>query len=475
MPIDTLDYHQFLQRKRIVAPVCGFDVPLAAISSHAKPFQRDIIHWALRRGRAGVFPDTGLGKTLIQLEIASHVCQHTGRDFLILAPLAVSQQTIREAAKFSIATPISYAWDQSVVKPGITITNYEKLHKFDPEHFVGIGLDEGSILKSIDGKTRGQLIESFRGTPYRFVFTATPSPNDTMELGSYCEFLGIMSAAEMKATFFTHDGGDTSKWRLRGHAEQRFYEWMATWAVMLRKPSDLGYDDAGYILPPLNFHEHFVEASGGTHITEKWGKQGTFFKTEARTLTDQRGVRQETIADRAAVVGELANADFREPWIVWCGLNDESTAATAAVVGAVEVTGSMPEYRKEQALIAFGEGGKRAIVSKPSICGWGLNWQHCARMAFLGIGHSYEELYQAIRRIYRFGQQRPCDIHLVLTDRDTAILENLRRKQTEADRLADGMVAAMGDLTRAEIGSAVRETVDYQPATKMQLPVWIAT
>ena len=456
-----LDYASFIASKSIAIPDAGFTIQRSALNPRLRDWQADVVQFALRKGRCGVFPDTGLGKTFMQLEIADHIHQRTGGNVLILAPLAVGRQTMMEAAKFGIQSPVNVRHDQSSVSPGITITNYEKLHRFDPSAFVCIILDEGSILKSIDGKTRDQLIETFQQTPYRFIFTATPSPNDITEIGSYCEFLGIMSRAEMLATFFTHDGGDTSKWRLRKWAERDFFRWMASWSVMFRRPSELGYSDDGYILPPLTIHDHVVE----TPVA-----RGFLFQTDATTLGEQREARRDTIKERASLLASLTNADAAEPWIVWCNLNDESTAAKQQVRGAIEVTGSMKDFEKEAALIQFTDGLQRAIVSKPEICGFGLNWQHCNKMAFLGLSHSYEQFYQSMKRIHRFGQKKPCEVHVVLSDRDGGILENIKRKQAEAERLVTGMVQAMAEVSRAEIGSSKRETVEYRPSLPFRLP-----
>lgn len=464
------DYQHFLASKRVRVPDVGFDVPESDLNQKLFPWQRVIVRWGLRRGRAGIFPDTGLGKTAMQLVIAEQICLREGKNFLLLAPLAVGRQTMLEAKKFGIRVPAVVCGSQESVPdvvatgPHIVITNYEKLHKFDAAQFVGVGLDESSILKSVDGKTRDLLITTFSQTPYRFCYTATPSPNDIMEIGSYSEFLGIMSRSEMLAMYFTHDGGDTAKWRLRGHAESEFFKWMAGWAVMLRKPSDIGYDDAGYDLPPLTIHEHVVE----TRNTPS----GYLFTLEAKTLADQRAARRETINERVELAASLANADPTEPWITWCGLNSESSAAAAAILNCIEVTGSQPDWQKEQGLIDFTDGIKRGIVTKGSIAGWGLNWQHCCKATLLGLGHSWEQLYQMIRRIYRFGQQRPCDVHLIISDRDGAILANIHRKQTEADRLMNGMIAAMSEFTKTEIGAASRQQTDYLPRRRMELPRW---
>ncbi len=478
---DRNDYSSFIASKSIVIPDAGFAVSPADVNPLCRPWQSDVIRFALRKGRCGVFPDTGLGKTLMQLEIAHHIYQRTGGNILILAPLAVGRQTIAEAKKFGIASPIKLCHSQESVEPGITVTNYEKLHRFDVSQFVCIILDEGSILKSIDGATRELLITLFRRTPYRFIFTATPSPNDITEIGSYCEFLGIMSRAEMLATYFTHDGGDTSKWRLRKWAENDFFRWMASWSVMFRRPSDLGYEDAGYNLPPLHIHEHVVD----TPVAK-----GLLFQSDATTLHEQRAARRDTIQKRVDKLMRLINnatpqhaaggLHSCDPWIVWCNLNDESTAATQAIrdstpphiKGVVEVRGSMKDYEKELALIDFTDGLKRAIVTKPEIAGFGLNWQHCNNMAFMGLSHSYEQFYQATKRIHRFGQQSACNVHVIVSDRDGAVLANINRKQAEADRLVTGMIQAMADVSRAEIGSSRRETVVYQPQKRMEIPRW---
>lgn len=458
-------YADFLASKKRIAPAVGFDIPRATLNPTLFPWQRDIVHWALLRGRAGIFPDTGLGKTAMQLTICDQIFHRTGLNCLILAPLAVSRQTLLEARKFNIHSPVKVCSSQLSVESGITITNYEKLHKFDAGQFVCVALDEGSILKSVDGKTRDKLLEAFVAVPYKFVFTATPSPNDIMEIGSYSEFLGVMTRAEMLAMFFTHDGGNTSKWRLKGHAEKRFFEWMASWAVMLRKPSDIGHSDEGYNLPPLTIHEHVVET--------KSLPPGFLFQMEARTLAEQRQARRETIDDRVAVLGDLTNRDASEPWITWCNLNEESTAAAKTVKGCIEITGSQADHQKEQSLIEFTDGIKRAIVTKPSIAGFGLNWQHCNKMAFLGLSHSWEQYKQAICRIYRFGQTRPCEVHVIVSDRDSAVIDNIQRKQAEAEKLMAGMVAAMGDFTRKEIAAATRNETEYRPQVYMEIPAWL--
>lgn len=460
----TRDYQSFLLSKQFTAPRTGFDILPSDLPAAMSAWQRIIARWSIRRGRAGIFLDTGLGKTFQQLVAGDAVCKQTGGNFLILCPLAVSRQTVLEAAKFGITTPVNIASCQDFSQPGITVTNYEKLHKFNPDSFIGVALDEGSILKSIDGKTRNSLIEGFQSVPFRFVYTATPSPNDLTEIGSYAEFLGIMSRAEMLAMFFTHDGRDTSKWRLRRHAEKDFFKWMSSWAVMLRKPSDLGFNDPGYDLPPIKFHEHIV--------TDNHIPKGYLFQMEAKTLGEQRESRRNTITERVGVCSDLVNNDPSH-WIVWCNLNDESKSAKNAITGAVEITGSMRDHEKELALIQFSEQKSRVIVTKPDIAGFGLNWQHCHNMAFLGLSHSYEQFYQAVRRSYRFGQKKPVNVHLIISDRDGEVLNSIKRKQMESDRLTEGMVAEMAEFSRAEFVEASRTVTEYKPQKRMDLPSWM--
>jgi hypothetical protein len=333
-----LQYEEFLETKRITVPACGVDV--AEVNSILFPFQADITKWALKKGKAAIFAGTGLGKTAMQLEWANNI----PGDVLILAPLAVSQQTVREGLKFGIT--VNLCRQQADCKPGINITNYEMIHKFELDKFVGVVLDESSILKSFDGKMRNMIIESFANTPYKLSCTATPSPNDHMELGNQAEFLGVMGRSEMLSMFFVHDGGDTAKWRLKGHAVQKFWEWVASWAVMLQKPSDLGYDDNGFILPPLNIMPAIVKVEAAP--------EGSLFALEAQTLQERQAARRSSIGDRVEYCADIVNA-LDEPCIVWCNLNGESEALTKAIDGAVEIRGShSPEY-KEKAMQDFTE------------------------------------------------------------------------------------------------------------------------
>lgn len=436
----TMDgYVKFLNEKRPVVPVAGFD-PAMPLTPALFPYQADIVRWALRRGRAAIFADCGMGKTLMQLEWARHVAEHG--NVLILTPLAVGSQTAAEAARFGIAAKVSR---DGTLFDGITIANYEILHKFDCTALAGIVLDESSIIKSFDGKTRTQVIQTFRNTPYRLACTATPAPNDHMELGNHAEFLGVLSRTEMLATYFCHDGGETSVWRLKGHARGDFWQWVCGWAVNLRKPSDLGYSDDGFALPPMHTHNHVVECD----IRE----EGQLFTAEALTLNAQRQARRATMGKRVAMVADLVNASDA-PWLVWCELNAEGDALADAIPGAVQVAGADDDDKKAARMVGFANGDHRVLITKPSIGGFGMNWQHCANVVFVGITHSFEQYYQAVRRCWRYGQTKEVNVHIVSSDAEQPVVRNLTRKSQDSARMAEEMVAA------TSIHSAVHAPTD---------------
>ncbi len=455
-------YDAFLAGKTPRIPSAGFSA--REMAAPLFPFQLDIVRMACRRGRFCVWADCGMGKTAMQLEWAAQVAQHTGQRVLILAPLAVAQQTVREAEKFEIAgvqyvrTPDDIATDARIV-----VTNYERLHRFDASAFVGVVLDESSILKAYDGKTRTAILDAFATTPYRLACSATPAPNDYMELGNHAEFVGVMTREEMLAMFFTHDGGDTSQWRLKGHAERRFWEWVCTWAVTLRKPSDLGYDDDGFALPPLTIADHVIETSREATVGDDG--QAALFASEARSLSEQRQVQRASLDARVAAACAIANATTDQV-LVWCHLNDESRALAAGINGAVEVTGSDSDADKEAALLAFQRGEVRVLVSKPSICGWGMNFQRCAQVVFVGLSHSYESFYQAIRRCWRFGQTREVQAHVIYDWAEGAVVDNLRRKEREAGEMAEAMVAVMRETTMHDLQQTTRHDATYARAVE---------
>jgi len=418
-------------------------------------FQRDIVRWAIRRGRACIFADCGLGKTPMQLAWAQDVIMNYGGNALILAPLAVASQTVHEGEKFGI--DVNHCRSRDDIQDGINITNYEMLHKFNPSEFSAIVLDESSILKSYTGKFRNTIIEEFQSTPYRLACTATPAPNDYMELGNHAEFVGVMSREEMLAMYFVHDGGQTSKWRIKGHAETSFWEWMSSWAVVIRKPSDLGYDDAGFSLPEIRFHDIVIKSIDAP--------DGMLFSLPAQTLTERRLARKSSLSDRVQKCADIANGSDG-PCLVWCDFNAESEQLGNAIIGAVEISGSDSQEFKETHMIGFSDGDFRVLVTKPSIAGFGMNWQHCNTMIFAGLSDSYEKFYQAVRRCWRFGQKNPVDVYLVTGEMEQSTVENVKRKERDADRMFTEMVEFTKEITSMNVRGTKRKMESYETAKK---------
>ncbi len=458
-----MKYDDFLALKRMVDPMTGLaDVP--SLPECLMPHQRDIVAWSLRRGRAAIFAGTGLGKTLMELTWAQEVARFTGKPVLVFAPLAVSAQHIREAEKFGIAARLVKT--QADVGPGVNVTNYQKIEHFDIPAFGGIVLDESSILKSTDGHYRTRLIEHCRSVSFRLAATATPAPNDFMELGNHAEFLGVMSYTDMLATFFVHDGGDTQKWRLKGHAENEFWKWMASWAVMLRKPDDLGYPNDGYDLPELRQKQHLVSVEYAPSMDT-----GLLFPVEARTMQERIAARRDTVTERVGMAAEITPRD--RPFVWWCNLNAEADALAKAIPGAVNLSGSDNEEAKERKLIDFSEGRILTLITKPSIAGFGMNWQHCADTGFVGLNDSFEQVFQAIRRFWRFGQTKPVNVHFIAAETEGAVVANLRRKEADAERMAAAMVSHMADLSSVAVRGAVRDRPDYNPAQAVIIPAFL--
>lgn len=456
-------YADFLAGKRRLDPATGL-TELPDICPALFPFQADIVRWALRRGRAGLFAGTGLGKTLMELAWGDAIHRATGGNVLHLAPLAVAAQIIREAEKFGV--PARQVKTQADCGPGINVTNYQKLDHFDLSSFQAVVLDESSILKSTDGHYRTRLIRECDRIPFRLAATATPAPNDFMELGNHAEFLGVMSYTDMLATFFVHDGGDTQKWRLKGHAEDAFWQWMASWSVMLRKPSDLGYEDGAYLLPELRQVQHTVQAAYAPSM-----ETGLLFPMQATTMAERLAARRDTVAERVALAATLTPPDRQFVW--WCNLNAESEALAKAIPGAVEVRGSDSEEEKERRLLAFVDGGIRVLVTKPGLAGFGMNFQCCADTGFVGLNDSFEQVYQAVRRFWRFGQTKPVTAHFIAAETEGAVVANLRRKEESADRMAAAMVRHMAGFSARAVRGAERDRADYQPQQPIIIPSWI--
>lgn len=458
-----MDYDTYLKRKLASVPMTG----IAGYDKHRVdlfPFQEALTNWAIQRGRAAIFADTGLGKSRMQLAWADAITRHTGRKTLILAPLAVAQQTHDEGLAIGIET--HNAKDGSEIEPhdAIVISNYERLHRFDPSMFGAVVLDESSCIKHHDTKTLRTLLDAFSQTPFKLCCTATPAPNDWTELGTHAEFLGICRRAEMLAEYFTHDGGETSIWRLKGHARHIFWRWVCQWGAMVRKPSDLGFDDDGYDLPPIIYHEHSVESSALDN--------GMLFPLEATTLQERRQARRNSIGNRVAECAARVNQS-KDIWIIWCDLNAEADALTSAIPDAVEIRGTDDIDEKERKLDEFSHGKIRVLVTKPSIAGFGMNWQHCHNMAFVGVTDSFEAYYQSVRRVWRFGQTKDVHVHVFMSASEGSVVANLKRKEKDARIMAEQLGAETRMAVMESVIGSTRHVNQYNPATKIQIPTFL--
>ena len=593
-----MNYDQFLAEKKIVAPPSGFSVD--KLNAGLFDFQRDIVKWALKRGRAAVFAGTGLGKSFVELSWAQHIYEETKKNVLIFTPLAVAAQMKREAEKFGI--DVAHVHEQG--NQPIQITNYQKLDKFDLSQFAGVVLDESSILKNFNGHYRTKLIQDCKIVPYRLAATATPSPNDYMELGNHAEFCGIMSYTDMLSTFFVHDGSETQQWRLKGHAEDAFWKWMASWSVMLQNPSDLGYDGSRYILPKLHQLQHTVDVEYAPNVDT-----GLLFPMEAQGLGERLKARRATIANRinkaydlvigslggnkclgnqntqqtenlnispmqqnekegklnpdqgkkisntcdhtekkdqknllnpknkeaedlnqnteltnlsikksinhkkesapfvepqvsihgekdcmsitairkersedccaSTAIGELDNSEtttksFLEPWLIWCHLNDEQDELEK-LFGKLcfSVRGSDDDEDKERAVLDWIDGKRPIMISKMSILGFGMNFQHCRHTVFVGMNDSFEQIYQAVRRFWRFGQTKEVYAHFIASEIEGQVVQNIRRKEQQCEHMMRQMVKHMADFSSKEIRGATRDTRDYIPTQNMDIPSWL--
>lgn len=451
-----MDYKEFIESKSIQVTATGIEVDKTELNKMLFEFQKDIVRWALAKGKAAIFADCGDGKTAMQLEWAEKIRTRTGGKVIIIAPLAVSQQTEREGRKFGIKVNICESMND-VTADAVNITNYEKLQKFNADEFIAVVLDESSIIKSYSGKIRNQIIEKFAQTPYKLACTATPAPNDYMELGNHSEFLGVMTRAEMLAMYFVHDGGETSKWRLKGHAKDLFWKWLASWCVVLDDPKKLGYDIAGYDLPKLNIHTVVVDSS----VTIN----------EQLSLTERRQARRDSLEIRCQKAAELVNTSL-DNWLVWCDLNDEANLANKLIDNSVNVQGSDSDEYKARNMLDFANGDLKCLITKPKIAGYGMNWQICHKVIFLGLSDSFEAFYQAVRRCWRFGQTEDVDVYVIISYCEGAVLDNVQRKQDEADKMKQNLIELTKDLTKRELTATSRITSEYQPSITMILPKW---
>ncbi len=454
-------YEDYLCVKEQKPIEMGIDVDMDDMNQHLFGWQKEVVKWALKRGRAALFEECGMGKTIQQLEWSKHIAQHTGLPVMLHCPVGVRQQTLREARKFGISrqVPVNVCDDQDDVLPGsIVIANYEKLHRFDSRQFGGVVLDESSILKNYSGKIKKQLVESYSDTRFRLACTATPAPNDHMELGTHSEFLGICERVDMLSKYFIHDSGDTSKWRLKKHGEDDFWQWVSTWAICMASPSDVGGSDEGYNLPELVVDRHTVQ------VKEEATVGGLLFNTHGLSATNIHEEKRMTCEARMEKAIDLTER-FDGPCIVWCDTNYESDILRDRLPDAVEIRGNDNEKVKESKLSAFSNGDVRVIITKPSISGFGMNWQHCNHQVFAGLSYSFEAYYQAVRRSWRFGQKKPVYIDIVLADSESGIQSAIARKENDFEVMRSGMAEAMrGKVSFSKHSSRKRK---YAPSESM--------
>lgn len=460
-----MSYYDFLKSKEIRSEASGFDVDKTTLSSGLYEWQRDIVRWALKKGRACLFEDCGLGKTYQQLEFSQSVANHCNGAVLIVAPLAVAVQTVNEGRKFGF--DVNLCRTKEDMKQGINITNYEMIHKFDG-NICGIVLDESSILKNHDGKTKMMIIEKFKNVPYKLCCTATPAPNDFVEIGNHAEFLGIMTQSEMLSTFFVHDGGNTSAWRLKGHAKDKFFEWVASWACCLTSPENLGYDGSAYRLPDLILNEIIVQSDD----LENSDGQMMLLPEMSMGLSERRAARNESLENRVKRAAEIVNAS-KEQFLVWCDLNRESEELTKAINDAVEVKGADSDEHKKNAMVSFSEGKIRVLVSKPKIAGWGMNWQNCHNVVFVGLSDSFESYYQAVRRCWRFGQTQQVNVYIIISEKEGAVKTNIERKQADAQKMTAELIRYTKEILKQDIHSTVRMTDKYIAVETFKKPSWL--
>lgn len=453
-------YKEFLEAKTEHFLGVGFEPD--GLNRHLMPFQQDIVRWSCMKGRSAVFSDCGTGKSIMQLAWADAVADHTDGDVLILAPLSVAQQTVQEGAKFGIGAKYSRNG-----KPAgrITTANYEMLQHFTASDFAAVVMDESSILKSATGATRNAIIDAFRGTKFRLACTATPAPNDYLELGNHSEFLGIMKQTDMMSKFFYHDGGETQNWTLKGHAEEEFWKWVCSWAVMLRKPSDVGHSDEGFILPKLHTVQHTICVDTHAVTADLFGSV-----IVANTLNEQRDARRESLDARVQACADMVNGDT-DAWLIWCDLNAEGDALERAIPGCVQVSGADSLDAKVEKIRQFTSGEARVLVTKPKVAGMGLNLQHCHKEAFVGVTHSFESYYQAVRRCWRFGQKDEVFVHLFCSEREGPVMESLTRKEQDAAVMVAEMLKHVS--IHQDIAKSIREHDEYNPQHEIKFPEWL--
>ena len=463
-----MTYKEFIDSKLLVKTNNVLNIDKSELNNTLFDYQKDLVVWALKLGKSAIFADTGLGKTFMQLEWARIINEKKNKPVLIVAPLAVTSQTQDEALKLNLH--IKYVKEQSECINGINITNYERLDKFESDYFIGIVLDESSILKSFTGVYKKLLIDNFKNTEFKLACSATPAPNDYMELGNHSEFLNVMNLTEMLSMFFVHDGGDTSHWRLKGHAVERFWEWVSSWSAIIKNPSDLGYDGEKHKLPELIENDIIIQSDNYNN------NNNMLFSMPANTLDERRLAQKNSFKDRIKKTVEIVKSNPDEQWLIWCNYNDEANELKKLLSESVNVQGSDEPEIKAKNLLSFGKGEIKYLITKPKIASFGLNWQSCHNVIFCSLNDSYEQYYQSIRRCYRFGQKNKVNVYRVLSYDEINILDNIERKHNEFQYMQKKMSIYTKKYVRENLQVKFKEMdKSYNPQIEIKLPEWLVS
>lgn len=463
-----MTYREFINSKLLVKTNNVLNVDKSELNDTLFDYQKDLVVWALKLGKSAIFADTGLGKTFMQLEWARIINEKKNKPILIVAPLAVTSQTQEEALKLNLH--IKYVKEQSECINGINVTNYERLDKFESDYFIGIVLDESSILKSFTGVYKKLLIDNFRNTEFKLACSATPAPNDYMELGNHSEFLNVMNLTEMLSMFFVHDGGDTSHWRLKGHAVERFWEWVSSWSAIIKNPSDLGYDGQKHKLPELIENDIVIQSDNYNYNNDM------LFSMPANTLDERRLAQKNSFNDRIKKTVEIVKSNPDEQWLIWCNYNDEANELKKLLSESINVQGSDEPETKAKNLLSFGKGEIKYLITKPKIASFGLNWQSCHNIIFCSLNDSYEQYYQSIRRCYRFGQKNNVNVYRVLSYDEINILDNIERKHNEFQYMQKKMSIYTKKYVRENLQVKFKEMdKSYNPQIEIKLPEWLVS
>ena len=456
-----MTYQEYIDNKIKFTRESGFDIEIEELNPILFDYQKDLIKWSLKLGKSALFTMTGTGKSYMEIEWSWQVYKKTKGNVIIITPLAVSNQMIEMAKVIGIEIN---NMRHNKIKSGLNIINYEQLSKIDASEFIGVVLDESSILKNFTGKIKNDIIDMFKNTQYKLCGTATPSPNDYIELGNHAEFLDVMKRSEMLSMFFINDASDTGQWRMKGHAVDKFWQWVSSWAAILTKPSDLDYDDSKFILPLLKTYEIIIET--GIKLKEN------LFSVAAETLEERREARRLTISEKVKRLAEMIN-NSDDIWLVWCDLNIESDLCKKNIKNSVEIKGSDSDEFKEKNILDFAHGNIKCLITKPSIAGHGINWQVCHNMAFVGLSDSFEAYFQAVRRCYRFGQKKEVNVYIMTSDIEGNVLQNIKDKEKRAMQMISGMVEHTKNYVKNNIKEHNLNKTNYYANDNMVLPEWL--